>query len=290
MKLLLITLLLLPQVLLAQSNRVTQTFSGISFTIPQGWEGQESDVGYVIYKQSYVGGVIITPNGYSKSEMMKTLAYEGLVDDGINMKMASSFQSIGNQADAATFEGYIGEQNGNAYVVTMEHPYANNILMLGFTISQNFDESFVQMVKSVALGMKFFNPKKSSRVSQWKSKFQNARLTYIDSYYSTDGVGGGAGYSDKVIIDLCASGYFTIDGHSSFSAGDGASGGYGGDNQSGQGRWDIIQGPTGQGFLQLQYQNGQTETYELSSDQEGKTYLEGARYFVTYGADGPNCG
>ena len=70
-------------------------------------------------------------------------------------------------------------------------------------------------------------------------------------------------------------------------------GGFGSSHDSGQGagKWSVIVNGQGQDVLQLSFYNGQVYEYVLSYEDK-KTFLNGRRYFRTYGTvadDGPDC-
>ncbi|CAN0126859.1 unnamed protein product, partial [Chrysoparadoxa australica] len=121
-------------------------------------------------------------------------------------------------------------------------------------------------------------------VAQWKAKFQNVRLTYMDSYSSN----GGGGYSSEEVIDLCAQGYFNFNGSNNISLGTPGSSVAQANDKMGAGKWSVVN-ENGQSLLVLLYNNGRAAEYQLEL-RDGKLFMNDYRYFMTYeGELAPNC-
>jgi hypothetical protein len=117
----------------------------------------------------------------------------------------------------------------------------------------------------------------------------------MESYYSSGPTVGdgeyatGGGYSNKEVIDLCAAGYFTKNSRSSVSVDTGGAFGNSSGGGAGAGTWKVVANAAGEPVLKLIYHSGESEEYVLSY-QDGKTYLNGYRYYRTYdGENAPDC-
>ena len=105
--------------------------------------------------------------------------------------------------------------------------------------------------------------------------------------YTSSGTGG---YSDKTVIDLCGQGYFNYYDNSSFSVGTAGSSAAGRSGEQNSGTWTVLRGDQGQAILQLTFKTGEVMKAVIEIDSEGKTYLDGTRYFRTYeGRNAPDC-
>ncbi len=71
-------------------------------------------------------------------------------------------------------------------------------------------------------------------------------------------------------------------------------GGFGSANEkkSGSGTWNVVGNEQGEPVLRLSFYDGEIWEYVIT-ENDGKTLLNGTRYFRTYGTsgqdDGPNC-
>jgi hypothetical protein len=110
---------------------------------------------------------------------------------------------------------------------------------------------------------------------QWQQRLSGKKLTYLSSYSS----GSSGGYNSRYDLTLSADGTFVFQGNSSVSIYvEGATGSSVG-QESSAGSWRIVV-LGGQPVLELKAEGKKTEQYRLTS-QDGKTFLNGRRFFVT---------
>jgi hypothetical protein len=158
-------------------------------------------------------------------------------------------------------------------------------------------QSYTAIHKQTALELyQTFQYKKIERsasveaeLKEWREWFQNVRLVYMDSYYSSSGTGSvGGGYSSEERIDLCAAGYFNFSSSSDVSVSSTGASGYGYGNDQGQGKWEVIT-RRNTFILVLKYANGEVSEYDLKYE-DSKLYLNGYRYYrITEGEERPDC-
>lgn len=117
----------------------------------------------------------------------------------------------------------------------------------------------------------------SPLVQQWVSHLRGKKLTYIDSYSSSD-AGGYGGYSSRWEAYVCSDGTFHYRGSSSLTVDAGAYGAAGG-GDSFSGTWRVIE-HGGQPVLHYRRQDGGEEWARLSM-RGGATYLDDMRVYVT---------
>ena len=112
-------------------------------------------------------------------------------------------------------------------------------------------------------------------VKAWRQRLAGKKLTRLGRYGG--GAGGGGTYQTEIV--LLTSGRFTYYSESSVSADvDGVSGGAGGVTRSG-GKWRIIT-RGGNPVLEL-HLDGKEPTYRNLRYENGKTFMNGERIFVT---------
>ena len=113
---------------------------------------------------------------------------------------------------------------------------------------------------------------------EWLGHIRGKRLTYMDSYSSSDASGYG-GYSDKWEADVCSDGTFFYRSRSMVTADVGGVGGYSGGSSGTRGMWRLVE-HGGQAVLQYRMEDG-TEDQAVLSYRDGKTYFGDQRVFVT---------
>ncbi len=115
---------------------------------------------------------------------------------------------------------------------------------------------------------------RSPLAQQWIKHIGGKKLTMMSRY---DGAAGG--YTTKIEFYLLKDGRFHFNLNDSGAVSVPGAGGYFGDRKSGAGRWRIYT-QNAEAFLELRYDNGQTEVSILKYE-DNKTYINGRRVYVT---------
>ena len=269
---------------------------GIRFEVPTGWVGQESGGVFVMGSNSVAGIILVTTHAHTSMAALETEAKAGISEGTTTLKLEGAIEKISDQTIGGYFSGTMEGQAVKSYSLGMINPHGSGVTIMALTTPEMFSDTHVQLAKQVSASIRFSEPVISPVIDQWKEKFNNARLTYMESYSSSGssygGYSTGGGYSQKEVIDLCGQGYFNYNKRSSVSIDTGGAFGSSSSSGQGQGSWEVKAGIDGGESLVLTFHDGEIYQYNLTYDQEGKTYLNGYRYFVTYGTttnDGPNC-
>lgn len=267
---------------------------GLSFEIPSGWVGQETQVGYMMGSNTIPGVILLLPHDvpYSLTQI-KQQAYQGLNEgNGTVLNLSGELADLGEESVGGLFTGTLEWQPAKAYIIGMRNPHGLGMTIVAVTTAENFNNQYQQYAQTVMNSIQFRKPESKEDIGEWKAWMKNVKLTYMESYSSispgVDGMTGG-GYSLSKEIDLCGQGYFIYYGSSNVSVGSDNSSGYNHSNTNGNGTWDIIVGHTGAPTLVLNFNNGNTSSYTLNY-KDSKLYLDGTRYFRTMkGEYAPSC-
>lgn len=265
---------------------------GISFTIPDGWFGQEGNGVMVLGSNTLPGVVMLTTHNYS-IEQIKTEAKRGYSEGyGTQLNLSGSLEDLSDHAVGGLFTGTLEGQSAKAYVIGVANPYEGpGVSIMSATLSSIYSEQYEEVAKQVFRSINFKEIDRSSELEEWKTYLSGVRLTYMDSYSSssyTDG-GVGGGYSTEIKIDLCTDGHFNYYNDSDMTVSGSGVSGYNDTNQQGAGNWKITFGSNGQPALVLNFHNSEVYSYNLSYEDQ-KTYLNGNRYFRTTDGDyAPDC-
>ncbi|MCR9251989.1 MAG: hypothetical protein NXI20_16295 [bacterium] len=264
---------------------------GISFDIPSGWFGQEAEGMIVLGSNTTPGIVLLTTHNYSKQQLI-TEAKKGIQEQGTNMNLVGSLEMLGTNGVGGKFSGTMEYESSSAYIIGIANPYEGpGVTIMAATLQNMYSDEHTKVCKTIYQSVKFKKIDKSAELAEWKKWLSNVRLTYMDSYYSSDYSAGGVsgGYSTERKIDLCSKGYFNYGSSSDMSVSGSGVSGYNSGSNSGQGSWNIVIGATGSATLILNFHNGEEYTYTLEYSDE-KLYLNGDRYFrTTEGEYAPNC-
>lgn len=278
-----------------QTGKVDYKVLGISFTIPDGWVGQEGDGVFLMGSQTIPGVIILTTNEAKSIEQMKQEARVGIADqNGTNLQMlGNNFESVGSNGIGTVFVGTAEWQPAKAYVAGLVNPYGSSVSIIAMTLKDQYSEAHKKAALAVAQSVQFKKPVYGPIVQEWKEKLSGTRLTYMNSYssvdYSNPNYTSGGGYSDKEVIDLCPQGYFNHSSSSQMSLDVPGATASSRNNGAGAGTWKVIANTSGQAVLQLNFYNQQVYEYTLSMDGD-KTMMNSKRYFRTWtGENQPIC-
>ena len=275
-----------------KTGKVDYAQIGISFTIPQGWLGQEREGMFLMGSNTIPGLVILMPQNYGSLEAMKAELKNGYSDQmGTNLMLSGNIENLGNQKIGGTYTGTLEGQQVKAYVIAALNPHGQEVLIMSVTTTQSYSDEQPKVAKSLSNSLQFAKPKTGPIVNEWKQMLSNTRLTYMDSYYSSSYTSGGisGGYSTEMRFDLCAAGYFNHNGSDNMTVGSDVSSGYSSGSSRGSGSWDIITDAAGNPILQLKFNNGKVWEYNLEM-RDKKLHMNGKRYYRTWKGDyAPNC-
>lgn len=271
-----------------QTGKVAYPTLGIEFTIPDGWLGQESEQGFLMGSNTEPGFILLSTHTHKHLDAIKREASRG-ISDGVSMQlqMTGEFNPLSQQAVAAEFSGIVEGQQARAYIAGVINPHGLGVTVMALTSSQQYSARYAELVGQIVSSLKFSKPETGPVVEEWRQTLQGAKLTYMDSYYSSgpsyNGNMTGGGYSTEIVILLCRNGRFSDSRNSSLSIDSGGAFGGSAGSDQGSGSWNVIGNASGGATLQLNYNDGSLAEYVLEY-KDKKTLLNGTRYFRTYDA------
>lgn len=276
------------------TGKVDYKHLGVSFTIPNGWVGQEAEMGYMMGSNSVPGIILLLPHDQSYTlEQIKAQAQAGLNEgNGTNLQLSGTLNELGSGAVGSEFTGTLEWQPAKAYIIGMTNPHGLGLSIVSVTTADQYNDQYPAYAKAVMRSVAFRKPESKEDIGEWKEWMSNVKLTYMESYSSVspgaDGMTGG-GYSLSKEIDLCRAGYFNYYGSSHISTGSDNSSAFNNSNSKGNGSWDIQVGADGNLLLVLTFNDGSTSSYTLTY-KDKKLFLNGTRYFrTTQGEYAPSC-
>ncbi len=284
---------LITHFLWAQSTgHVSYPYLGIEFTIPQGWVGQELEGGYLIGHQSQPGIGFLTVLQANSLEEIRVQGQQGITEaNGTRLIIEGDWETITPNALGSEFKGTLEGTPVKAYLVGVYNEYGNSVMVMAAAAPNVYADIHKNLALQLTYSLSFSEAKESSEALEWKDFFSNAKLTYMESYYSNggsyNGFSTGGGYEMTEEIHLCAQGYFKFKGSSSMTMDTGGAFGSSFDRSNGDGQWEIETDYQGGPVLTLTYHNGNVQEYKLTYE-DNKTFLNGARYYVTYAKSGPD--
>jgi hypothetical protein len=270
---------------------------GIRFTIPDGWVGQEVNGGYIVGSNTQPGFAFLTLHEYTTISQLTQQARQGISEqNGTNLSLAGEIVQLNERSIGAEYSGTLEGQAVKAYFVGIINALGSGVTIMAASTPDQYTDMHKQLAIQLANSIQFSKPVTPPIAEEWKQTLQNSRLTYMDSYQSNSGSYGGystgGGYSSEVQIHLCGQGFFKYYSSSSMSIDTGGAFGGSSDGGQGSGTWEVVGNAQGGAMLRLNFNNGEVYEYNLEY-RDNKTFLNGDRYFRTYGTagvdDGPEC-
>jgi hypothetical protein len=273
----------------AHAGKVDYPSLGISFTYPDVWEVSESGDFLVLTSHSEIGLAALTLNDATDVSQLKTSADEGILDEGVSLSRSGDFQKVGIEGLGAEFSGTFQGAPAKAFVAGVINPFGRGVTIIALTTREAYGPNQVALVKTLAQGLNFAEPKDSELTREWRRDLPGHRLTYLNS---SGGSGSGytdssgttystySGYSSRRTIDFCTNKRFFAYRSSSASFDSGAGFGHASGQGGGDGEWSVSTGGAGQTLLTMKFNDGDIHEAELTYD-DGKTRLNGDRYFYT---------
>ncbi|RLD26962.1 MAG: hypothetical protein DRI54_01895 [Bacteroidetes bacterium] len=284
----LILLFNLPLLAISQDEKVIAFNDlGFQFTIPDEWEGKETESTYILTSENQTGFVTISTLPFADITELKKQINGGIKKgNGFFLAPIDQIETISEVRMQGKFSGLINFSPVIAYIIIIRGEQQQMVMILAAESKENYSNKYEILANEIAASFSFFNPIMPSMVDEYKTMLNNTKLTFIESDDPSNS-GVSTGYQTKTTIDLCGQGYFNFYDFSSsgmvsaFSAG----------NNKGAGNWDIKKDENGYIVLQLKYYDGEIYEYDFEY-LNGKIFLDGDHYLRTTDGDlkyKPNC-
>ncbi|MEL6922815.1 MAG: hypothetical protein AAFO94_02125 [Bacteroidota bacterium] len=262
------------------SGNVDYPELGISFTIPTGWVGQESENAVIMGSNTVAGYLIIMTNGAANLQQLIQEAKMGLNDQGVSLQLQGEVKTVSQTQIEATYQGSFNYETAKCFGTAKIDGKGKGVTVLALTSVEAFGESQINAARQLMRSVRFTQAKASQLSVAWQQKIGGRRLVYMNTSGGSDYGGGYSGSSTRINIDLCTSGRFNyyFNSQSSFDSSGGF--GYAHGNDSNTGTWKVMSSQSGSALI-LSYDNGEVSEFSLSENAEGHLLLNNTRYLRT---------
>lgn len=260
---------------------------GVRFEPPPGWAVTEQEGGYLLKSSTTPGEILLFAHTFGSLDELRSAVAAGYTEADVRLRPNGELEAFGERGLTGSFTGSAGGTPVRARAITLLSGRGDGgATMLAVAPEPEFGDRQESALETLAESFEFFEPREPDAVTLWKEKLTDARLTYMYGYYSNSPDGAYVGASEETIIDLCRAGFFNYGSSSSLAA----DGGFGGEynvsgldssRKRGSGAWELLRrGPDV--VLHLDFHDGSTREYTLGTDEEGKTLLDGRKYYRTF--------
>lgn len=264
---------------------------GLSFDIPQGWQGELEEDVIVLRHRSLPGMMIITENLSKSSDELKLTAMKGITEEGIQLQPVGDFTSQKTRVEG-NYKGYFNGSQVKCYAQGLINGLGSGINIFVLAEDDKFTKEHELEAKKLATSVKFFRSRISVATEEWKTRIAGRQLKYMYTSGGYDANGGGSSFYKTITIDLCTNGQFAYYNNSNYSHDTGDPGvdsgqpevytgsGYGNNTANAQGEYRLFT-ERNVTYLELQFYEGEVYEYLLSLDENQDALLNGERFFIT---------
>jgi len=260
---------------------------GFQFSIPDEWEGKETEAAYLLTSPVEHGFVTISTLPFTNMVELKKQLTSGINrGNGFFLAPADQIEVIGENLLQGKFSGMINYAPTIAYIIVKSGMQEQMIMIMAADSKENYSYRYELFANELSESFKFFNPQMPSIVDEYKSMLNDTKLTFVESEDLSDS-DISMGHKEKTTIDLCSQGYFNFYNFRS----DGMASAFSTNKNKGAGQWDVIKDDGGNIVLQLKYYDGEVSYYSIEYIN-GKIYLDGDQYLKTSDANSkykPDC-
>ena len=185
-----------------QTGVVSYDQIGVSFTIPEGWVGQETGNVFVMVSSANPGLIILIPHDqkYSIDELYSEAAKGLIIGGGTTLKPVSEISKSGENMVMGLFEGTIEYNKAKAFIIGKTNSYGNGMTIISTTTPELYKEEFYKnlglnvannILFSSVSSVESASSSKTASIEDWKYQLGGTRLTFMETYNSGGSEGGG---------------------------------------------------------------------------------------------------
>jgi len=243
---------------------------GLSFDIPEGWQGQVEGDYILLGHKTIPGLMVLSSNTTTSITVLKQQAEEGVVDEVVQLNADGDFLIKNNQRIEGGYKGTFNGQRVKGYAIGLINGLGKGMNILILTETSVFTEAHKKEADKLANSIVFYKAEDSQATTFWKQKLMGKQLYF--------GLTRGDG-SEKRTIDLCSEGSFSYYGNSHIAFDESYGYGAAGNNQNDSGTY-YIYSLGNASVLELTFTSGHVVEYDLSTNEAGNTFLDNTRYHV----------
>lgn len=264
-----------------QSQKVDLKQLGLSFEIPEGWTGKMESDYILLGHHTIVGFMALFQNNEKSLEALKSSAEQGINEAGVSLQLQKEVVVKSKTQVEATYQGTYQGSNVKAYAIGLLNNNGRGMTILILTEIDKFTDTHITEAQKLASTVTFYESVDSEWVTFWKQRLAGSQYKYLYSSYDEDYIGGTTSSSETIIINFCSDGRFKYYYNQMTTLDTDDAAGHQALNDDSTGTYEIY-GHGDEVWVDLNFNSGKTNSYELSTDsKKQKTLLNGVRYYNT---------
>jgi hypothetical protein len=267
---------------------------GFKFALPKGWKVEKGPKGAILGHDTIAGLIWVFPHSASSVQEVQKQMHAGLVEEDVQLRLASQLQSLGKNAVAGIFSGSYQKQQVKARGIGTFFPNGGGAYIVAMTLPNQFGSDLENAADAVARSMQSVTAQESARaggtggaVVPSDSGTRQLMLQMAGVYYSFSSAGPSSSGGTERRVTLCLNGTYYSGSESSYSAGAGTGGAWGSaGQQSGRGTWRV-QGNANQGILMMIDSSGKATEYRYQRCGGDCIYIGNTKFAIAGPANCP---
>ncbi len=248
------------------NTRIKISSIGLTLTVPQGWRGSMSDEVFLMETDN-IGSIVITSDNSNEEESRQIMSNTIDIGDGIFLQPNTQVNKEDNIL-WAEYEVFGAAQPTVGYIIKVMGSNDNGYLIVAIA-PKNQLVALESAIETTVDSMSYFQPTTTTPPISANTQTNNS-----NHYWAKELAGlslttayGSPSYRSRITIVLCSDGNFSRSKETI-----GFITGY----KKRDGQWSTS-GDKNSGILQLNYNDGEVDNYELSMEDE-MLFLNGNNY------------
>lgn len=143
----------------------------ISYDVPQGWEVEENAEGVVLTSSMEVGLVILVPHDYrSLSQLVNDPANRNILDDGVQLKLDNSIETLNDSTVKAWYRGTMGGEFVKVLAIARVFDGARGYTAMMAAPPEKFSERHESVLMSIAKSLTYTHSSNALLTQNFKKK------------------------------------------------------------------------------------------------------------------------
>jgi hypothetical protein len=275
-------------------GEINYSQGGISFLIPNGWEGIENyDNSMVLNRAGREGSILITPN-YASNILQTIEEINGgyLDNNGLDLRVSSEINIFHDSLCISThLIGTVNYEKTKTFFSSSIHPRGYGISVLAFNKEKEYNEDIEKTVLEIINSVKTFLPYESEYALKWKKTLEGSKLCTVKLKKENE-INDFKEVKipkDTIKISICPSSFVKVEDNNLLEIEDKNSEEYLKFLQATEGSWTVVGTLGGGAALQLIFYNATVKLFYLEYF-DGNILLNGNIFYRTYGIDGEGLG
>lgn len=177
---------------------------GFSFSPPKGWKFRKDPNNVLLGHDIIAGMIVVFPHQVSGMQALAQQMQEGLVEQGVFLKLSSQLSQKGNSLLSGEYTGTVQGQKARGHGIGTLSPHGGGAYILAVTTPERFGKEIAEAAIAIAESMRYF-----------KVDVSHLMRIFVGRWASYSGISGGGTLTNYTFYP---DGSFLEEGETSYSS------------------------------------------------------------------------